>query len=384
VRHELSVQRSRRHHSLIACLSEPKGPALSERQRVKGRVALALQLPIIGCAAAIAAAPLPSATIERYYSDWFYPALQARLTSWGNETRIALFDFLLVFFIVAIVVTLSRSFARAWRQRRLVVLLRGLLATATIVALVYLWFETAWGFNYSRVPLEASIGYDARRVDPAAVRALATRAVLETNRGYAPGHAAGFPETGDIPPGLVAALHEVERRLGRPRATIPGRPKRTLLAIFLRASGTDGMHAPFMLETLLNPDLTPPERPAVLAHEWAHLAGYAAEDDASFVGLVAALGGDAAARYSGWLTLMFEASAQLPREERQRVLSGLEGGPRKDQQAIVARLQSRVEAVQRVSWQTYDQYLKAQGVREGIHSYSRVVQLIIGSGALDW
>ena len=49
------------------------------------------------------------------------------------------------------------------------------------------------------------------------------------------------------------------------------------------------MHAPFLLETLLNPDLTPPERPAVLAHEWAHLAGYAPEDDASFVGLLAAL-----------------------------------------------------------------------------------------------
>jgi hypothetical protein len=40
--------------------------------------------------------------------------------------------------------------------------------------------------------------------------------------------------------------------------------------------------------------------------------------------------------------------------------------------------------VQRVSWQTYDRYLKAQGVEEGIQSYSRVVELLIGSGAIDW
>jgi hypothetical protein len=39
--------------------------------------------------------------------------------------------------------------------------------------------------------------------------------------------------------------------------------------------------------------------------------------------------------------------------------------------------------VQRVSWQTYDQYLKAQGVREGIQSYSRVVQLLVASDAID-
>jgi hypothetical protein len=66
------------------------------------------------------------------------------------------------------------------------------------------------------------------------------------------------------------------------------------------------------------------------------------------------------------------------------VLAALEPGPRQDQQAIVARLQLRVEMVERVSWQTYDRYLKSQGVREGLQSYSRVVQLVIGSGALDW
>ena len=206
----------------------------------------------------------------------------------------------------------------------------------------------------------------------------------ETNRGYAPGHAAGFPAIGDVPPTLVQSFHAVERRLGRPRPTVPGRPKRTIFGILFRASGTSGMHAPFMLETLLNPDLTPPERPEVLAHEWAHLAGYAPEDDASFVGLLAALGADPGAQYSAWLSLAFQAAGQLPRDDRQRVLAALAPGPRKDQEAIVARLQSRVEMVERVSWQTYDRYLKSQGVREGLQSYSRVVQLVIGSGALNW
>jgi hypothetical protein len=348
------------------------------------RVLLALQLLTIAVAAALVAAPLPPHLVEQYYADWLYPALQARLTSWSNETGVALFDFILLFLVSVLAIVFWRTILRSVRQRSVVAFLRGVLMIATVVALAYLWFDVAWGLNYSRVPLEAGIGYDRGRVTADAVRSLADRAVLETNRGYSAGHAAGFPSVGEIPPSLVSAFHDVERRLGRPRPTIPGRPKKTLLAPFFRASGTDGMHAPFMLETLLNPDLTPPERPAVLAHEWAHLAGYAPEDDASFVGLLAALRGDVAERYSAWLTLTFEAANQLRRDERQRVLARLAPGPRQDQQAIATRLAMRVEAVQRVSWQTYDQYLKSQGVQEGIQSYSRVVELLIASGAIDW
>jgi hypothetical protein len=348
------------------------------------RALFASKLLTIAAAGILAAAPLPAHVVERYYADWFYPALQARLTSWSNETGVAIFDFILLFLIATLIVVLWRSVSRAVRQRSPAVLLRGVLTLTTLVAVVYVWFAVAWGLNYARTPLEAGIGYDRTRVTASAVRALAERCVVETNRAYTDGHSGGFPEVHAIPPSLVSALHDIERKLGRPRATVPGRPKKTLLAPFFRASGTDGMHAPFMLETLLNPDLTPPERPAVLAHEWAHLAGYAPEDDASFVGTLAALKADPGSRYSAWLSLVFETASQLPRDEQRRVLAALEPGPRQDQEAIAARLRSRVESVQRVSWQTYDQYLKSQGVQEGIRSYSRVVELLLASGALDW
>ena len=201
---------------------------------------------------------------------------------------------------------------------------------------------------------------------------------------HAAGHAAGFPQAGDVPLALVQAMHDIGRRLGRPLPITPSRPKRTILGPFFRAAGVDGMHAPFLLETLLNPDLTPPERPAVLAHEWAHLAGYAPEDDASFVGLLAALRADPGARYSAWLALFHEAVGLLPPAEQQQQLARLGPGPRRDRQAIVERQRSRVELVSRASWETYDRYLKAQGVPEGIQSYSRVVQLLLGTGALGW
>jgi hypothetical protein len=295
-----------------------------------------------------------------------------------------MFDLLVTMLATIVLVGWWRCLRHAWRRRSLGLVMRGVWRSVVFAAVMYLWFALAWGLNYARVPLDAAVGYDASRVTQASLRALAERSVVEVNRTYAAAHSNGFPGIGEIPPELVTALHDVEHRLGRPLRTVPGRPKQTLLAHFFRASGVDGMHAPFLLETLINPDLTPPERPAVLAHEWAHMAGYAPEADASFVGVLAALRADDGSRYSAWLTLFEHAVGQLPRSEQQHYVARLEPGPRADRIAIANRLQSRVDVVARASWETYDQYLKAQGVDEGVESYSRVVQLLLGSGALDW
>ena len=338
----------------------------------------------MGGAVGLLLLPLPPHLVERYYADALYPALQAELTSWSNTSGLSLFDLLVGMLGVGVVIAWARCLRGAWRDRSFGRVGRGLARTVVFASVLYLWFTAAWGLNYARPPLESSINYAPARVTPTALRALAERATREVNGTYVAAHQAGFPRIGDVPPSLVTAVHEVERRLGRPRGTVPGRPKRTLLALFFRAAGVDGMHAPFLLETLLNPDLTPPERPAVLAHEWAHMAGYAPESDASFVGLLAALRADPASRYSAWLSIFEQSVGQLPRAEQRDFVGRLDPGPRADRRAISDRLQSRVEVVARASWETYDQYLKSQGVDEGVESYSRVVQLLLGSGALDW
>jgi hypothetical protein len=342
------------------------------------------QVVVITLAAIAGIVRWPADWVEQYFARGIYPRVQGTLTAWSNQTGVALFDFLAAVGLLVIVVTGVRSIILAVQSRSPSPLLRAAGVVITIGAIAYLWFLGAWGLNYGRQPLEAAVGYQPERVSAAGVRGLASRAVDEVNRWHAPGHAAGFPAAHEMPPSLVGAIHEIERRLGRPVPTTPSRPKRTVLGPFLRAAGVDGMHAPFLLETILNPDLTPAERPAVLAHEWAHLAGYAPEDDASFVGLLAALRADPASRYSAWFALFHETASLLPRAEQQKLVDRLGPGPQEDRAAIVRRQQARVEVVSRASWETYDRYLKAQGVPEGVQSYSRVVQLLLGTDALDW
>jgi hypothetical protein len=336
----------------------------------------------VGVAATVAIFPPDASTVERWYAKWLYPIIQANITSLSNRTPIALFDVAIVLFALTAIGIWVWSIRLARKKQAIRSLARGVAATLTLLAIVYLWFLAAWGLNYARPPLETQIAFDASRITPDAVRALADHAVNRANKTYANGHAAGFPAIADAPQRLIDALHQVEREFGRPRSTIVAQPKWSICTPFYRASGVSGQLGPFFLETLLNPDLTGPERPAVLAHEWAHLSGYAPESDASFIGLLAALRAGPAAEYSVWLDLVSEAASQLQPVTQRIVLEKLEAGPREDQQAIRERLKKLVRPVERAAWAGYDQMLKSQGVEEGIQSYSRVVQLLIGSDVL--
>ena len=340
------------------------------------------QIVVIGSALAVAVFRPGRLTVENAYGRGVYPMLQANLTTLSNQIPIALFDVALVVAILGVIAIWVLTFKRA-KKKRLRAVGQALVSTLTVGAVIYLWFLTTWGLNYARQPLEARLPFDAARVTPAAVRALAEHAIVQANRTHAAGHAAGFPAVTAMPQPLITALQEVERELGRPRTTVMARPKYSLLTPFFRASSVSGMCDPFFLETLINPDLTGPERPYVLAHEWAHLSGYAPEDDASFVGLLAAMRAGPAAEYSAWLEIAFTAISQLQPVTQQLVMKELAEGPRRDQQAIYDRVMgARVEVVDKAAWTTYDRMLKSQGVEEGIHSYSRVIQLLIGTNAL--
>ena len=163
-------------------------------------------------------------------------------------------------------------------------------------------------------------------------------------------------------------------------AATPGRLKRSLLGLYFRRAGVDGMVNPFGLEVIANPDLLPFERPFVAAHEWSHLAGYAQESDANFVGWLTCIHGDAPSQYSGWLFLYGELLSGLDRDARGRVSATLDPGPRGDLEAIAQRVRSQARpAVVALGWGVYDQYLKANGVERGTRSYTDVVRLVLGT-----
>ncbi len=354
----------------------------------RGRGVALTQLAIALAALVVALAPRPPALVERYYAAGIYPAVQALATTASNAAPFSVFDVVLVAAALGAIWLWVRALSRARHARSRQPLARALRITVTAIAAGYLWFVGIWGLNYARPSLEVRLGLPEAPAPSDDVRALLQQAVSETNRLY-PSARVGTASYDVAAPDIARALHAVEASHGRSRPTVPGHPKRSLLAPYFRMAGVDGLTAPALLETLLNPDLTEAERPFVLAHEWAHLAGYAPEADANFVAWLVTTADDAAppSHYSGWLFLVMETAAQVQGEPRRAALGRLTPGPRRDLEAIAARARLRVDVVQRVGWRLYDGYLKSQGVREGIVSYSRVVDLVVrasrGRGGRD-
>jgi len=337
------------------------------------------RLPVALGTTAIAGAllPVPPSAVERFYSAGFYRALQPLLTSLSNRLPFPLFDALLVGLVVAWAGLAAHDFGRlqnAWLTSR-----RLLIRTATWGAAGYLIFLAAWGFNYRRLRLIETLPFDAARVTRESVAGALTIAVGRLNALYQPGRDGEQPALA-VDPSLADAMQRALADIGRPHRLVPGRPKRTILDPYFRRAGVDGMTNPFFLETLIATDVLPFERPQVIAHEWAHLAGINDEGEANFVGWLASLRASPAAQYSGWLFLYRELAQSVPAQVRAPIAATLGPGPRADLRAINERIVRNVNPrVSAVGWSVYDSYLKANRVEAGAASYGEVVRLVVGT-----
>jgi len=333
---------------------------------------------VVAAAVAVGLAPIAPGTIERRFSTTVYPAIQHALTPMSNVAPFALFDLLTLAAAVAFVVALVRAVRQARAERRLQPLYTMVGRTTTAAAMVYLAFLLLWGFNYRRVPMTERLVMDRPAPATEAVVSLGLESVQRLNALHAAAHRIGWVVDPRDHAGLLDAYASVQQRLSDAPAAVPGRLKRSLYGTYFRWTSVDGMVNPFALEVLANPDLLPFERPFVAAHEWAHLAGYADESEANFVGWLTCVRADPPSQYSGWLSLYWQIAGELGAAERMRLWDALQAGPRADVQAIVERLRrGQLPLLRNASWRVYDQYLRANRVEEGIRSYGQVITLLL-------
>jgi hypothetical protein len=324
------------------------------------------RLLIVAAAAAAALAPMPPWIVERSYSNGVYPPLQRTLTSFSNRLPFAIFD---VLWIGAIAFAGTWTYRRLRASPRLPALRRMFVEALTAASIVYLVFLMTWGLNYRRVALADRVDFNPARITREAAGALGSRVAGELNTFYAAAHQQPTP-VADLAEAFASAQHA----LGAAWTIVPGRPKQTLLGAYFHQTSVAGMTDPFFLETMIAPDLLDVEKPFVIAHEWAHLAGYADESEANFVGWLACQRGGPAAQYSAGLMMI-----GYVRPPGQTLQQALAIGPRTDLYAIAERYAHTSRALQFAARQGYDTYLKANRVRAGVVSYDLVVQLVLGT-----
>ena len=341
-------------------------------------------LAIAAGALALWLVPMLARGVEQWYSRGVYPIWQRMATLISNFVPFALFDLLIVAAGAGVVLLVIRARrARAWRPAAL----RFLMAAA----LAAIWFQLAWGLNYRRMPLAETLAFaeppragSGRGSAPArpdegaaalarfggavAAEAAATATDLDRDTPMSPSRMIAE---------LSAGFDRAQQQLGFSKGARPGRPKYSLFNPYFRWAAIDGVTNPFVPETVIVSGLTPAEAYATVAHEWAHLAGHASEDEAHFVGWLTCLDAGGGARYNAWLFALTKAAEAAPRAQAQAWIARAGPLAARDLAAIRERLLASSPAVRRAASSAYDKFLRANRVEGGIASYDGVLALML-------
>jgi hypothetical protein len=280
------------------------------------------------------------------------------------------------------------------RRRRLRNALGGAaLRVAADAGLVATLFYVLWGFNYARPPLGERLGLPAGTgADTTEIAALARQEIRATNAAYLAIH--GVPDAGvptsieESPSVLRRGLEEgwrgavEELDLPASLALARGPVKRFVPDDFPSHVGISGFYFPWTGEAVVDAGEPALLLPFDMQHEKAHQRGAAPENEASFLGWMAATRSpDPYVAYAGHAMAQLTFVGILARQDRPAAralvayrLPGVERDIR-DYADYLQRVEVRVAA--EASRTMNNAYLRANQVPGGIASYGRVARLLV-------
>jgi hypothetical protein len=254
------------------------------------------------------------------------------------------------------------------------------------VSLTWAWGMASWGLNYRREPLIDTFGYPAGPTTPDELARLGGELVdaLNAARAETAEDAAGVARLdGTARDAFARAAHTYDQ-LGEHYPFLGGTyapPKAIVLSPILSLLGIGGVYDPLTAEPNVNVDVPSFFLPFNACHELAHQRGVAREDEANFVGWLAARedpGADfrySAARFAArhivgsWARTDVDA-ARAAWERRSAAV-------RRDDDAAEAWRARYDTVVAVVGHAMNDAYLRSNGVRDGAASYGRVTDLLV-------
>ncbi len=331
----------------------------------------------------------PEAT-ELIYARGLFSGIRYLFDYTVSLLPIPLFYFLLIG-LVYWVVSRSIKFIKnkqglAWPKR----LGSAFLTVSAAASIILFLFFVFWAYNYSRVPVEKQLGLSPQKLSKeelvAVIRsematAVATRQLIP-GADSTPLHQSNFDfnHQNTIRPLLTKVLQEHG-------FSTPGRVR--VMTLYpkglLMRFGTSGVYLPFIGQGQVDGGLHPVDRPYTLAHEMAHGYGFGDEGTCNFWAYLACLESEnPAIRYAGHFNYLEYLLISLKRNDRQLFDLVKKELPLAIQNDLLDKKRNNDLYPDWVSAAPFnDAYLKAQGVKEGILSYSRVVLLVEAWRRLD-
>ncbi|HEA22536.1 hypothetical protein LCGC14_0972700 [marine sediment metagenome] len=347
------------------------------KQKLKNGIALSLipQLVLVGW---LGTSP---DIVEKYYSNGIYPFISQFFRILFGWIPFSLGELI---YTVLVVVGLRYLF-KNWRtiKKHPWIFLRDVVL---VLSVFYFTFNLVWALNYYRKPISEQFAI-RDSVTTTEVLALTERLILKTNRLQ-------FAITGDstqmvkVPYDGNTIFEKTIAAYGRLEAQLPflayRHPslKKASIGAFASYMGIGGYLNPFTNEAQVNA-ITPVFRlPVVTAHEIGHQVGYAKENETNFIGYLVTLKNEdiyfqySASAYA--LSHCLSAVRRFDEKKFETLFSNINGGVQENYRELYKFNLKYANPIEPVFKSIFSTFLKANQQKDGIESYSKIVELMVG------
>lgn len=322
--------------------------------------------------------------VEAYYARGLYPMLSRALRAATGWLPLPLGQLLFYTALVYLV----------WSTFRLVQRLRKPTETRWIhgkefitlwlknLSIIYLVFNMVWGINYSRQSLQQSLELPEEAYSQDVLEGLCKELIAKTN-ALRPKRV-NWQEPGTtnkvLFEGAVASYQRTQEEYPILAYQTPS-VKAVWVPQVMSFAGIGGIYFPFTGEANVNTHPPLFKLPFTTCHEMAHQIGFASETEANFVAyLVCRNASDSLFRYSCHYTAMRYAMSALYRSNTAayRALTKTYSPALQEDLALNRAYWKQFESpLEEISHTVNNAFLKANGQKEGIRSYGKMVDLLL-------
>ena len=318
--------------------------------------------------------------VEQFYSNGLYV--------WISKLMRYIFGWV-PFSIGDIFYTLAGIYIIRWliinRKRIIKDTKNWLLDIGATLSLAYFAFHVLWAFNYYRQPLYKSLNIEAEYSTEQLISF--TERLIEKSNNIHNQLEKNDSLKIEMPFTKSEAFHMVKNgyeSLSKAYPHLDYQPKsikKSLYSTALTYMGFSGYLNPFTNEAQVNGLVPTYKFPTTSCHEAAHQLGYAAENEANFIGSLAAIhNDDIYFQYSGYTFALRYCLVEIFRRDKDKyyeILATVNKGILKNYQEVEAFWKSYENPIEPVFEKTFDSFLKANNQAAGMKSYSYVVALLV-------
>ena len=318
--------------------------------------------------------------VENYYSTGLYPIISKLLNTAFKWIPISLGDILYILFIIYI----TKWFLLDWKRIKMQPK-SWAIDVLTIISIIYFTFHFCWGLNYYRDSLHTTLNLKTTYTTDQ-LKTITNELVSKTNSLHLNITNDSLQRT-EIPYSfyeLTTLSQQGYRELETeyPFFRHPGQnTKKSIFSIPLSYMGFGGYLNPFTLEAQVNSVIPKTSLAITIAHEQAHQLGYAAENEANFIGFLACVQNkDLYYQYVGYGFALRYCLLELNRRDidyYKNTIGTINPGILKNFHDTTKFWESYNNPLEPLIKRVYNNYLKANNQDKGIESYSYVVAMLV-------